>query len=919
MCKPIDTGYLSCYNPFTLAHCAFGTCMADGEAEKRIGTKIKTGAPGRSQVIALALLALLILFHLANNWLWRSSNEVVFGMDRMFHQVTSLAYYDILADRVSASTLFSALTWSDYYPPLVHLVVAAFYKVFGVSMDVAALSNSLYLVLFLLALYGIGERLGGPWIGLLSAFVVSMFPIVFSMSRYLYIDFALTSLVAVNVCLLLRSERFERKGYALLYGLSLGLGMLTKWTFIAFAGVPLLVVLVSPGTLKSMWRAIQPASWEGRRLAVAALAGLGLTALWFVPNIQATAELPLGYALVPLSWLLWTLTVYFGLATSEQGANLLAALGLGAGVASGWYLTKINFVSTFWLNAYGKPTGRSWGFERYLGFLYREQLSPVFVALLLVAIAGLVWSRWRRSDSWREFFALGVDGWVLVLWAVVSFLIFSSRVSIVHSRYIMPLLPPLGIAIALWLGRLRPRWLQVGLIALLVAGSLFQFSALTYDSMARVKDQVPLLAEGLSIQLPSTDRTDSGYWVIPDVLEYLEEHKAGERTQLGVLVNSSQVNSKQFIYMAYAGHPDVQVQELATLGWAQPAYPRLFENEFVILIDPAPRYVRRPDTEATIKRLLNTPEDGFHRAYKLAQTYPLPDGKWLHLYQRRFTPLQDEELAYYEALMADLTKQAQPGDAVVLSPPEQVYALARYGDGSLTYYPWPTEARTITEEDLAALEQLGAGQDRLWLVYGPSGANDPGSLLAPWLAERFYRAGDAWYGSLQLVLFGPPGEAGTSISPEAAGSGLAEWENGISLQRIGLVEDTLQLGQIVRLELLWQAAEPVQERYKVFVHLLGPEGQVVAQRDSEPVDGTRPTTSWQRGEPIADRYGLWLPADLPAGDYRLVAGLYHAETGDRVPVCCPPADAVPLAIIRVEGDRARVVDPRDRILAPDGN
>jgi 4-amino-4-deoxy-L-arabinose transferase-like glycosyltransferase len=221
--------------------------MADGEAKKGIGTKPKTGAPGRSQVIALALLALLILFHLVNNLLWRSSNEVVYGMDRMFHLVTSLAYYDILADRVSASTLFSALTWSDYYPPLVHLVAAAFYKVFGVSMDVAALSNSLYLVLFLLALYGIGERLGGPWVGLLSAFVVSMFPIVFSMSRYLYIDFALTALVAVNVCLLLRSDRFERKGYALLYGLSLGLGMLGLEAFrlimndARFDGIPMIL------------------------------------------------------------------------------------------------------------------------------------------------------------------------------------------------------------------------------------------------------------------------------------------------------------------------------------------------------------------------------------------------------------------------------------------------------------------------------------------------------------------------------------------------------------------------------------------------------------------------------------------------------------------------------------------------------
>ena len=156
---------------------------------------------GRTRLAALALLLLLILFHLLNNWLWRATNEVVFGFDRMFHQVTSLAYHNILSEGVNLHSLFSALTWSDYYAPLVHLVAALFYNLFGVSMDVAAMSNSLFVVLFLVSVYGIGERFGpvplgragrdgtgrrqlaGPWEGLLSAFFVSMLHIIFSMSR----------------------------------------------------------------------------------------------------------------------------------------------------------------------------------------------------------------------------------------------------------------------------------------------------------------------------------------------------------------------------------------------------------------------------------------------------------------------------------------------------------------------------------------------------------------------------------------------------------------------------------------------------------------------------------------------------------------------------------------------------------------
>jgi len=118
---------------------------------------------------SLILLALLIAVQIGVNALWLANNDVTVGMDRIFHQVTSLAYDHILRQGVSLHSLFTALTLSDYYPPLVHLTVAGFYQLFGVSMDVAATANSLYLVLLLLAVYGIGERLAGPWVGLLSA------------------------------------------------------------------------------------------------------------------------------------------------------------------------------------------------------------------------------------------------------------------------------------------------------------------------------------------------------------------------------------------------------------------------------------------------------------------------------------------------------------------------------------------------------------------------------------------------------------------------------------------------------------------------------------------------------------------------------------------------------------------------------
>jgi 4-amino-4-deoxy-L-arabinose transferase-like glycosyltransferase len=871
----------------------------------------------RGRALALALLGLLIVFHVANNWLWRAANEVIFGADRMYHLVSSLSYWDLLKEGVNLSSLFAALTLSGYYPPLVHLTVTASYALFGVSADGAAMTNSLYLVLYLLAVYGIGERLAGPWIGLAAAALVSLFPIVFSMSRYLYIDFALAAMVALNVCLLLRSEGFSRRGPSLLYGLSFGLGMLVKWTFVAFALPPLLAALATPGLLSSVPPRLRLVLGNRRRLLASALLGLAVTALWFLPNMQATARLPLGYALPVLSWLSWTLTFTFLLASRHGSANpatdppaglgatnLLAALSLAVAVAAAWYLTRIDFARDFWANAYGKPTGRAWGFLPYLRDLYQEHLSPLYAGLLLLALAGLAAWRWRRTRSWRRFLALGVDGWALVLWVMIPYVVFSAQVSIIHSRYIMPLLPSLALAIALALGRLRPPWLRGLAVGLALLPGLVQFAALSFDALAPLQERLPL-AQGLSIQLPATGRTDPGFAVVPDVLQTVDDLRRGDSAALGLLVNMQQVNNQHFAYAVYGRYPHLILKELAAVGSGHGVYGELFDCDFVLVVDPPPHYPRRPEAEATIKVLLTTSDDSFHRAFSLVKIYPLPDGQRLRLYARRFDAAPLAPQSDYEALAAALMPLAAPGDAVAVLPAGGIYALARHGGGSLPLYPLPGAGGAAPDaEGAALLARLGENAARLWLVVDTQASQGAG--LQGWLAPRFYRASDTWFGALQLLLYAPPGPGGESVELLPGG---AIWQNGITLQGARALEDELPLGQILRLDLTWQATGPTSQPVKVFLHLLDAEGGLRAQRDAEPLDGTRPTTSWQPGETIADRAGLWLPTSLAPGDYRLLLGLYNPGLGpgERVPTRGAEADTLPLALLRVEGSVVRIL------------
>jgi hypothetical protein len=74
-----------------------------------------------------------------------------------------------------------------------------------------------------------------------------------------------------------------------------------------------------------------------------------------------------------------------------------------------------------------------------------------------------------------------------------------------------------------------------------------------------------------------------------------------------------------------------------------------------------------------------------------------------------------------------------------------------------------------------------------------------------------------------------------------------------------------------------------------------------AQRDQTPAQGTAPTTSWLRGEIIADTYRLELPADLQPGAYRLIVRMYDPATMVILPVTGadgePRGDSLPLASV----------------------
>jgi len=90
----------------------------------------------------------------------------------------------------------------------------------------------------------------------------------------------------------------------------------------------------------------------------------------------------------------------------------------------------------------------------------------------------------------------------------------------------------------------------------------------------------------------------------------------------------------------------------------------------------------------------------------------------------------------------------------------------------------------------------------------------------------------------------------------------------------------------VKLTLYWQARNKaaIPVNYTVFTHLLSPSGQVVAQHDSWPAAGARPTTSWIKDEIIVDDHLLTFSVADFTGTGQIEIGLYDQATGERVPL-----------------------------------
>ncbi len=99
-----------------------------------------------------------------------------------------------------------------------------------------------------------------------------------------------------------------------------------------------------------------------------------------------------------------------------------------------------------------------------------------------------------------------------------------------------------------------------------------------------------------------------------------------------------------------------------------------------------------------------------------------------------------------------------------------------------------------------------------------------------------------------------------------------------------LPDTQLRPGGNVPLTLYWECLDSMGTNYTVFVHLIGPDGEIYGQRDTFPLNGRLPTTFWVPPEILSDPYTIDVADDAPVGTYSLAIGMYDLHSGERLPV-----------------------------------
>ena len=420
----------------------------------------------------ISLLIFIGLFNLINNIVWISlDGHQDIGCETVYHfQRTFEIYNDIKSPTTNYLTsLYRLLT----YPGLTQIkkiVVSAVPSgyallttylgiLFNSPFQNLVFFNIFYLLIIIYSTYGIGKHISDKRTGLLAAYLISFYPMIYGISRKLAPEFALIALVALFYYLLLKSDYLKNlKSSSLLI-------------IIGFFGIliqPYFITYIMGGLLWTLFIIIKQKNHRIQRTASLAICGLLIfIALLFCNNNIAGLKENITETFNEIKITLATKSEDF-VGNADKGKNGLFLLG-----------SPTDFCPCTQITDRGMNL-RCLSFYPFQTFFL---LSPLFAILFIISLFPYIQNRKQREKM------------LCFLWIIIPYIVFA-LLPRKWGRFVAPTFPVIAIITAAGIMQIKKLALKKIFIALILIGGLSQFF---YYSYSQIKSKPPLcdLNEGL--------------------------------------------------------------------------------------------------------------------------------------------------------------------------------------------------------------------------------------------------------------------------------------------------------------------------------------------------------------------------------------------------------------------------------------
>lgn len=191
----------------------------------------------------------------------------------------------------------------------------------------------------------------------------------------------------------------------------------------------------------------------------------------------------------------------------------------------------------------------------------------------------------------------------------------------------------------------------------------------------------------------------------------------------------------------------------------------------------------------------------------------------------------------------------------------------------------PSTANPSPAELDAMMRETLQNYRRAYFLPVNIGGWDDAHGVETWLNRYADKLGQADFHWMSVGVFLTPAAINSEMTRQPV-----RFENGIELEGFRIANDAKHSSQPLDLRLYWKTM-PTAEPLTVFVQLIDDTGFRRGGSDSQPVQGSYPTTEWGIGERVTDAYLLALDTDPPMPTrYQIWVGFYNPKTGERVSV-----------------------------------